>query len=303
MAKRILLFVATNLLVITTMSILLWAFGVGNYITATGIDYKALMTLCLLWGFIGSFISLGLSRIMAKWMMGVKVIDPNQAEGSARWLVDTTHRLCNDAGLLKMPEVGVYDSEEPNAFATGPTRSRSLVAVSTGLLSHMSHDEIEGVLAHEVSHIVNGDMVTMTLIQGVINAFVMFLARVVAFAASAAAPKDFAHIIHFVTVIVLQILFSILGSIVVCFFSRQREFSADIKAARLAGKEKMQGALEKLEKLVQTQTGKGQSLDQDAYATLKISSGKTPNKLLMLFSTHPPLTERINRLKAISNPS
>jgi len=291
MAKRILLFIGTNILVIATMSILLWVFGVGNYITAAGIDYGALMTLCLLWGFVGAFISLGLSRIIAKWAMGVHLIDPAQASGEAKWVLDTTYSLAEKAGLTKMPEVGIYEAEEPNAFATGPTRRRALVAVSTGLLAHMTKDEIEGVLAHEVSHIVNGDMVTMTLVQGVINAFVMFLARVIAFAASAAVPKDLANLVHIVTIIVLQILFSILGSIAVCYFSRKREFAADLKAARLASKEKMQAALQKLETLIPQKA----SFDQDAYATLKIAP--SAKSLMKLFSTHPPIAERIARLQ------
>lgn len=292
MSKRILLFVGTNILIISTISLVLWVLGVGNYITAAGLDYRALMTYSLIWGFGGAFISLGLSRVIAKWAMSIHVLDPTSTTGEEGWLVTTTHRLARDAGLRTMPEVGIYAADEPNAFATGPTRNRALVAASTGLLNHMSKDEVEGVLAHEVSHIVNGDMVTMTLVQGVVNAFVMFLARVIAFAVASAAPRNLATFAHIATIIVLQIAFSILGSIVVCYFSRQREFRADLKAARLAGSEKMQAALQKLDALTAGQKG---SWDRDAYATLKInSSGKA---LMALFATHPPLRERITRLQ------
>jgi len=295
MTKRVLLFVGTNLLILTAISLITWFFGLDQYITQAGLNYHALITSCLIWGFGGAFISLGLSRMIAKWAMRIHVINPTQAQGDAKWLVDTTHSLCHNAGLLKMPEVGIYESDEPNAFATGPTRNRSLIAVSTGLLGNMEQDEVKAVLAHEVAHIVNGDMVTMTLIQGVINAFVMFLARVIAYAAAAAAPRNLAGVVHLATVLILQIAFSLLGSIVVCYFSRQREFRADLKAARWAGKEKMQAALCKLEVLV---AHRKSNWDEDSYATLKITS--TGKAFLALFATHPPLEERIERLNHLT---
>src|SRR3989339_1813106 len=184
-AKRIFLFMAVNVLILLTLSITLNILGVRPYLNANGIDYGALMTFCLVWGIGGAFISLGLSRIMAKWMMGVQVIPPNTSDPALSSLVQTVHNLAKAAGLPKMPEVGYYNSPEINAFATGPTKSRALVAVSAGLLESMDRAQLEGVLAHEISHIANGDMVTMTLLQGVINAFVMFLARVIAFSSPA----------------------------------------------------------------------------------------------------------------------
>jgi len=292
MGKRILLFILTNALIITAITIVTTVFGLRPYISEQGIDYGALMIFCLLWGFGGAFISLGLSRIMAKWMMKVRVIDPSTATGDLRWLVETTHRLCQEAGLGKMPEVGIYDSPETNAFATGPTKNRSLVAVSTGLLRQMSSDEVEGVLAHEVAHIANGDMVTMTLIQGVVNAFVMFFARIIAFALSQFVRAEMRFIVHFAAVIVFQILFSFLGAIVVAYFSRQREFRADAGGARLAGTGKMTSALQRLQRVVQPQAA---TKDQDAFSTLKIS-GATKG-FMHLFATHPPLEDRIRRLQ------
>ncbi len=180
-AKRVFLFLAVNVLVVTTISVVLGALGVRPYLTARGLDLGSLAVFCLVWGFGGAFISLGLSRVMAKWGMGVKLVDPGTPDPAAQELVSTVHRLAQAAGLRTMPQVGVYDSEEVNAFATGPTKNRALVAVSTGLLRRMRRDEVEGVLGHEIAHVANGDMVTMTLIQGVVNAFTMFLARVVAF--------------------------------------------------------------------------------------------------------------------------
>ena len=185
MFRRILLFVLTNILVVVTISIVVGILGSVFHVNLYGNNYTSLFLLCLVWGMGGAFISLAMSRIMAKWMMGVHVID-SRNPGEFRDLVNTVHELAQKAGLPAMPQVGVYDSSEVNAFATGPSKSRSLVAVSTGLLQRMNQDQIEGVLGHEIAHISNGDMVTMTLIQGVINAFVMFFARIVAFAISSA---------------------------------------------------------------------------------------------------------------------
>ncbi len=289
--KRIGLFVVVNILIITTISIVLNLLGVKPYITEQGIDYNALMVFCLIWGMGGAFISLGLSRIMAKMLMRVKVIDPRSATGTQKEIVDMVYRYSKAAGISKMPEVGIYDSPEINAFATGPTKNRSLVAVSTGLLNRMDRDQVEGVIGHEVAHIANGDMVTMTLIQGIMNAFVMFLARVIAFAVSQNVKQENRFIVQFVTIIVLQILLSILGSIVVSYFSRAREFRADAGGARLAGREKMISALKGL----QGTLGRVDN-EQAAFATLKIS-GKKGGGLMALLSTHPPLEERIRRLE------
>lgn len=297
--KRIFLFLAVNALVVVTISLLLNIFGVRPYLTAYGIDYNSLMAFSLIWGMGGAFISLALSRVMAKWMMGVHVIDPETRDPELQELVQTVYRLARSAGLPAMPEVGIYDSPEVNAFATGPTKSRALVAVSTGLIRRMGRDEVEGVLGHEVAHVANGDMVTMTLIQGVVNAFVMFLSRAIAFALAQAMRGDrderdrgMSYGMYSLLVFVLEIVFMILGSIVVAWFSRYREFRADRGGARLAGRESMINALDALRRTY----GLVDPAAQPAVQTLKISSKGTG--LMRLFSTHPPLEERIARLQA-----
>ncbi len=296
MFKRIGLFLAVNVLVMVTISVILNVLGVKPYITQYGLDYESLMIFCLVWGMGGAFISLALSRVMAKWMMGVKVIPAETRDPDQRELLQTVHALARAANLSVMPEVGVYESPEVNAFATGPTKSRSLVAVSTGLLSRMKREEVRGVLAHEVAHIANGDMVTMTLIQGVVNAFVMFLARVIAFAITMTGRKDNEEsqgtpFAFYAVQMVLEIAFMILGSMVVAWFSRYREFRADKGGARLAGRESMVQALESLKNTFESVDPS----EQPAIQALKISS--RPGGIMRLFSTHPPLEERIERLK------
>ncbi len=279
--KRIFLFMAVNMLVMLTISFTLSMLGARPYLDARGLDIGALAVFCLVWGFAGSLISLAMSRKMAKWSMGVQL----QTSGE---LVETVHELSRRAGLPAMPEVGVYDSPEPNAFATGPSKSRSLVAVSTGLLDSMSKDEIEGVLAHEVAHIANGDMVTMTLIQGVVNAFVMFLARVIAFALSQNSDRDNRHMTQWAVTMALELAFGLLGMIVVAWFSRHREFRADAGSAKLGGRDKMIAALRALQRRFEPHD------QQEAYAALKIAGGRSG--LLALISTHPPLSARIEAL-------
>jgi heat shock protein HtpX len=298
--KRIFLFVTLNIAVMFTISIILRVLGIGPYLTPYGINYYNLMGFCLVWGMGGAFISLALSRVMAKWMMGVHVIDPQTRDPDLQQLLHTVYQLARGAGLPAMPEVGIYDSPEVNAFATGPTRSRALVAVSSGLLSRMRSDEIEGVLGHEISHVANGDMVTMTLLQGVVNAFAMFLSRIIAFAISQAmrgdreddrdrvgAPSMFGWLIQ----MVLEMVFLLLGSIVVAAFSRYREYRADAGGARLAGRDSMIRALERLRQTYDYIDPQAQPAAQ----TLKISS--RPQGLMALFSSHPPLEERIERLR------
>ncbi|MCO6429688.1 MAG: protease HtpX [Deltaproteobacteria bacterium] len=292
MAKRIFLFLITNILVIVTISFILSFLGVGNYIGRDGLDYQALLIFCLVWGMSGAFISLALSRQMAKWMMGVKLVDSSMG-GEAGWLVNTVHQMARRANLPAMPQVGIYDSPEVNAFATGPTKSRSLVAVSSGLLSTMSREQVEGVLGHEVAHIQNGDMVTMTLLQGVINAFVMFLARVIAFAVSQNVKAENRAMVNILVVMVLQIVLSILGALVVCWFSRQREFRADQGGAKLSSPSSMRSALEGLRRLY-TPAIEEEAKMHPSMAALKISGAK--GGWMALFSTHPPLEERIKRL-------
>jgi heat shock protein HtpX len=289
MAKRILLFLVTNLAIMATLSIVLSVLGVTGYIQpGGGVDYTALMVFCLIWGMGGAFLSLLLSRVVAKMMMGVKLVDGRTGNPELDWLHRTVARLTQQA-QLPMPQVGFYDSAEVNAFATGPSKSRSLVAVSSGLLRSMRQDEIEGVLAHEVAHIKNGDMVTMTLIQGVVNAFVMFLSRIIASVVRQAADERYAYLLSMVVTIVLDIVLGILGMIVVAWFSRAREFRADAGGAALAGRGQMIAALRRLQTSKQLV-----DMSQPEMATLKISGGR----IMGLFSTHPPLEERIRALEA-----
>ncbi|MDZ5473575.1 protease HtpX [Bacillus sp. 31A1R] len=293
MGKRIFYFLLTNILVLVTISIIFSLIGGGNYINAAGgIDFGALLVFSAVIGFSGAFISLAMSRWMAKKMMNVRVLKPEASLSSMeREIVEKVHRLSRAAGLTHMPEVGIYDSPEVNAFATGPSKKRSLVAVSTGLLHEMDDAAIEGVIAHEVAHIANGDMVTMTLLQGVVNTFVVFLARIAAWAVSRFVREDIAPIVHFIAVIVFQIAFSILGSLVVFAYSRHREFHADRGGADLAGKDKMTHALQMLKAYSNRMQGVE---EQTAISTLKINN-KSKN---VLFSTHPDLDERIRRLNA-----
>ena len=295
--KRIFLFLIVNILIITTISIILNLLNVKPFLQAHGLDYQSLLIFCLIWGFGGAFISLGLSRMMAKWMMGVKLIDPTTSDSEKRHLVETVYKLARAAGLTVMPEVGIYNSPEVNAFATGPSRRRSLVAVSSGLLGRMSQDELEGVLGHEISHVANGDMVTMTLIQGVVNAFVMFLARVLAYVFSGLGNRDKSssgsYMMFNILVFVFQIVFMILGSLVVAAYSRFREFRADKGGASLAGREKMISALQALQKL---QEIRDQKAEKPAFQSMKISHQER-NGLVALFASHPSLELRIQRLK------
>lgn len=294
--KRIALFMLTNLAVILTVSFILNILGVGRYVTAQGLDHQSLLIFCLVWGMVGSFISLLLSKPMAKWIMGVQVI-PATAGGREGELVRMVHRLSQSAGLPKMPEVGIYPGREVNAFATGATKGSALVAVSEGLLYAMNKDEVEGVLGHEIAHVANGDMVTLTLIQGVINAFVMYIARVAAYAVSQAmrgsSDRDggLSPLVYALTVFVFEIVFGILGSIVVATFSRYREYRADAGGARLAGRQKMIAALQRLQVGVEREEDRGGA----QMAAFKINH--KGSRFLALFSTHPPLGERIARLQ------
>ncbi|MEZ5417774.1 MAG: protease HtpX [Vicinamibacterales bacterium] len=298
MMKRVFLFIVTNLAITLAISVVLSLLGIGGYRIAGGrIDYSALMVFCLLWGMGGAFISLQISRWSAKRMMGVQLVDGRTGHEDADWVYRTVERLTRQA-QLPMPEVGIYDSAEVNAFATGPSKSRSLVAVSSGLLRTMRRDEAEAVLAHEVSHIGNGDMVTMTLIQGVVNAFVLFLSTVIAnIVRNATSSRDErggggGYMIEFLVRMVLQVFFGILGGMVVAWFSRAREFRADAGAAALSGRQGMINALRRLQ-------GTQQLVDtsEPELATMKISSGG--HRWMMLLSTHPPLEQRIAALESL----
>ncbi len=293
MIKRIFLFLVTNVLVMLTISLVTSLLGVRGWMTQYGIDYQSLMIYCAIWGMGGAFISLALSRVMAKWMMRVQVIDPQSAGGAERELVSMVHRLAQAAQLPAMPQVGIYESAEVNAFATGPSKSRALVAVSTGLLSRMNRAELEGVLGHEIAHVANGDMVTMTLIQGVVNAFAMFFARIIGYIVANAMRSDDergpSYMVQMVVTFVCDIAFTILGSIVVAYFSRLREYRADKGGAQFAGRDKMIGALQSLQR-----SSEMVDTAQPAYAALKINGKRS---LAHFFLTHPPLEDRIARLK------
>lgn len=290
--KRIFLFLATNLAIVFVLSITLRLLGVDRILDqqGVGLDFNNLLVLSAVLGFGGSLFSLAISKWSAKRMMGVRVIEqPGNAAES--WLVETVRRQTQAAGI-GMPEVGVFDTPEMNAFATGARRNSALVAVSTGLLNGMSRQEAEAVLAHEVSHVANGDMVTLALIQGVVNTFVVFLSRVIGYTVDRVVFKtERGHGPAFiVTVIIAQLVLGILASMIVMWFSRRREFRADAGGAHLAGREAMIGALERLRR------GHAAPLP-DQMAAFGIS-GKLGDGLKRLFMTHPPLEERIAALRS-----
>jgi heat shock protein HtpX len=297
--KRVLLFILLNAAVIVALSLVIDLFGIRPYLDQSGMDYRALLIFCLVWGMTGAMISLWLSRLMAKWMMGVEVIDADTTDPQKRQLLQLVHDLVRKAGLEVMPEVGIYDSDEVNAFATGPTRKRALVAVSSGLLRKMDWREIEGVLGHEISHVANGDMVTMTLLQGVVNAFVMFLARIIAYVITTFVQKreegNRSFFLFNILVFVFQIFFMILGALIIAWFSRVREYRADQGGARLAGKNAMIGALEKLQAV--SHIHDKEATQSSSFQALMIS---TPRGFIRFFSSHPPLEERIIRLEKMS---
>jgi heat shock protein HtpX len=291
--KRIFLFLATNLAVVLVMTIVLNVLGVGRFMSGTGLNVGALAVFSLVVGFTGAIISLLMSKPMAKWSTGARVIE-QPANSTEQWLVSTVQGLAQRAGI-GMPEVAVYEGEA-NAFATGAFRNSALVAVSTGLLANMNREEVEAVLGHEVAHVANGDMITLTLIQGVVNTFVVFLARVVGFFVDQALSRnDDARrgpgIGYMVTVFVCQIVFGVVASIIVAWFSRQREFRADAGSAKLVGSTvPMQHALMRLGGM---QPG---ALPQSMAAS-GISGGGSGWGAL--FSTHPPMEERIAALQAL----
>jgi heat shock protein HtpX len=291
--KRILLFLITNIAILIVLSIVLRLLGVDRILdeSGTGLNYANLLVFAAVLGFGGSFISLAISKWMAKRMTGAQVITTPRNQTEA-WLLETVKRQAAHAGIA-MPEVAVYDSAAPNAFATGMNKNNALVAVSTGLMRAMSQDEVEAVLAHEVSHVANGDMVTLTLIQGVVNTFVIFLSRIVGhFVDRVILKNEQGHGLgYFVTTIAAQIVFGILASVVVLWFSRQREFRADAGAAQLAGREKMIAALEKLKKGIQEPL-------PDQMAALGINGKPDGHGWKLLFMSHPPLEDRVAALKA-----
>lgn len=289
--KRIGLFLLTNIAVIAVASIVLSLLGVGSTLQANGVDLALgnLLAFAAVFGFAGSFVSLALSKFMAKKMTGAQVIE-NPRNADEQWLVDTVRRQAEKAGI-GMPEVAIYNAPDPNAFATGMTKNKALVAVSTGLLRNMTRNEVEAVLGHEVAHIANGDMITMALVQGVVNTFVIFFARIAGhFVDRVILKNESGHGIgYYVASFIFEIIFGILASIITMWFSRRREFHADNGGAYLAGKENMIAALRRLQMMQP-----GELPDQ--MAAFGISN--RPSKLGALFMSHPPLEDRIAALEA-----
>ncbi len=295
--KRIVLFLLTNIAIMVVLMVVVNLLGVGHYITSEGLDLRALLVFSAVFGFGGAFISLFLSKWMVKRAYGVEVIETPRNAREATYM-QTVYRLAKRAGI-KRPEVGVYPSPEVNAFATGASRDSALIAVSTGLLDEMSQDELEGVIGHEICHAANGDMVTLTLIQGVVNTFVYFLAEVAAFFIDRVVLKneEGRGIGYFLTSILFQVILGILASAIVMYFSRVREFAADAGSAEITSREKMIAALRKLQRVQERNAviEEEQQLQPELTA-MKISSGQA---LMKLFASHPSLESRIEALRNI----
>jgi len=287
--KRILLFLGTNLAIVLVLSVTMRLLGIEPYLTANGLNLGSLLVFAAVMGFGGSLISLALSKWSVKRAMGVHVIE-TPANSTEFWLVETIRKYATEMGI-KMPEVGIYDAPEINAFATGMSRNSSLIAVSTGLLQQMSRTEAEAVLGHEVAHAANGDMVTLALIQGVVNTFVMFLSRVIGYLVDKVVFKTERGTgpAFFVTMIIAELVLGVLASMIVMWFSRRREFRADRGGATLAGRRNMIAALERLK------AQSPQPLPENM-AAFGIAGG-VGSGLKRLFMTHPPLEERIAALK------
>jgi heat shock protein HtpX len=287
--KRVFYFLLTNIAIMLVLSITMRLLGVGPYLNANGLNYNSLLIFSAVMGFGGAFISLAISKWTAKRMSGAVVIEQANTQ-TERWLLATVRQQADKVGI-KMPEVAIFDSPEVNAFATGMTKNSSLVAVSTGLLRGMTQEEVEAVLAHEVSHIANGDMVTLTLIQGVVNTFVMFLSRVIGNIVDKAVfkTKDGNGPAFFITMIIAEMVLGVLASIIVMWFSRQREFRADAGAANLASSQKMIAALERLKNAHEPTVLPKQMA---AFGISSFGGGMS-----QLFASHPSLDDRINALK------
>jgi heat shock protein HtpX len=289
--KRIFLFLATNVAILLVLSVAMRVLGIEPYLTANGLNLGSLLAFAAVMGFGGSLISLAISKWMAKTSMGVRVIE-TPANSTEFWLVETVKKFAADAGI-GMPEVGIFDTPEANAFATGMSRNSALVAVSSGLLQAMTREEAEAVIGHEIAHVANGDMVTLALIQGVVNTFVLFLSRVIGHTVDKLVFKTERDTgpAFFITTMIAQLVLGMLASIIVMWFSRQREFRADRGGASLAGKQNMIGALERLGSLHPAPL-------PEKMAAFGISGGGAAG-LKRLFMTHPPLEERIAALRAV----
>ena len=293
--KRILLFIATNLAVLLVLSVVARLTGLDAWLAVHGQSLGGLLVFAALFGFAGSFISLAMSKTMAKMSMGVRVIGPS-ADPTEQWLLAVVEHHARTVSV-GMPEVGIFNSPEPNAFATGANRNSALVAVSTGLLQRMNRTEIEAVLGHEMTHVANGDMVTMALLQGVLNTFVIFLSRVIGNIIDRAVFRsdDGRGIASFVTIIALQLVLGVLASIILMWFSRRREFRADRGGAQLAGTGNMIAALEDLKRV-------HEPLPVQQFAAFGIADGSVGGGLRRLFMSHPPIDERIAALRALGSP-
>lgn len=289
--KRVFLFLVTNIAIVVMLSIVASVLGINNYVSSQGINFENLILFALLMGFSGSIISLLISKKIAKWTMKLTMIDGTEGP-TEKWIYGVVEKFAQEKGI-NMPEVSIYDSPEMNAFATGPSKNNSLVAVSTGLLRNLNKDEVEAVIGHEVAHVANGDMVTLTLVQGVVNTFVIVASRVVAFTLEKFINREDEESegqswVYYVSVIVLDILFGILASMIVSYYSRVREFAADKGGAELKNKQSMINALRKL----------GQQTPGHLPEAVKSFgiSGQT-SSFLALFSTHPPIEKRIEALE------
>jgi len=291
--KRIFMFILTNVAVLLLVTIVAHLLGVDTYLTAHGQNPEGLLVWAALFGFGGAFVSLAMSKMQAKMFMGVQVINPQSADATSQWLLSVIDHHARKVGV-RMPEVGIFTSPEPNAFATGMSRNSALVAVSTGLLERMNRQEIVAVLGHEMTHVANGDMVTLALIQGVVNTFVLFLSRVVGQIIDRAVFRsdDGRGFASYLIFYVLQIAFGILATPIVMWFSRQREFRADRGGAQLAGTSEMIAALEELKR-------EHEPLPAQQFAAFGIAGGDSGGGLSRLFMSHPPLDERIAALRTL----
>ncbi len=287
--KRILLFLTTNFAVMAVITIISRVFGLDNYLNEYGIDYKALAIYSFLWGSVGSIIALLMSKSAAKRSMGVQIIE-NPSNDTESWLVEIVRLQAQSAGI-GMPEVGIFKSDSPNAFATGANRNNALVAVSTGLLDQMTREEAEAVMGHEISHVANGDMITMTLLQGILNAFVLFISRIIGFVMSSNSKsrRGGARAGNFMGTMIAQFIFGFLAALIVKWFSRYREFHADAGGAKLSGNANMISALRALQRVSEPQPLKGQ------FVGFGVSGVKST--VAKLFATHPPLEDRIAALE------
>ena len=290
--QRVLLFLVTNFAILIVLSIAMQVLGIDDMLAASnsGFNTEGILAFSALFGFGGAFLSLAISKFMAKRAMGVRIIE-QPSNDTERWIKSTVERFANQSNI-GMPEVGIFDQPQPNAFATGMSRNNALVAVSTGLLHHMDRDEVEAVIGHEIAHVANGDMITMGLLQGVLNTFVIFLSRLGGFIVDRVILKNQrGHGVgYFITTIVFQILLSILASIITMWFSRRREFRADEGGAQLAGKSKMIRALKRLSQVSEPLDLEGE------FAAFGISGRRTG--LSALFLSHPPLEQRIRHLES-----